>query len=812
MPMKPHKDETQSEFMARCLPEMMGENGGTKRPREQAVAACLSIWREAHPRSKGLSPEDFEDIPDPNDDESEEDFIERCVEALQNEDPDLDDDKAAQICQLQYDQSQPNGERSVGDLVRKTHARSRSTGMEFVLSDESIDRMGDVVSTAGWQTDAFKTNPIALFNHRSDFPIGQWSDLGIKSDALRANLTLAPEGTSPRIDEIRRLVDAGILRASSVGFRALEHEPIKDASGSPTGGIRFVKQELIEVSLVSVPANRNALAVAKSLKISPETQALVFAKHGNRDRVVRRGLTGKHANSQHRRNGRGNAMSSLAQRITALQDQIREKQDALSAHLQNLDDNNVSDADLETSSRLNADIERLQKTHQTLVESERLIGASLDGGGDRPVPQSRSLVVSSTAFTRPGGAPAAPGLAGAPAIVRSSSLKERDPIEYFVRAGTTLYAAKIWGMMPEQARQKIYGDDDATRMVCDIFIRGVVPEVVRGRVGMDLVLRAESAPAFTTVTGWAAELVHQIYTDLMPLLIPHAIYTRLAQRGLALSFGRAGRIIIPTRSRVPSLAGSFVGEGQPIPVRQGAFTSQTLTPKKVGVITSWSREIDEFSIPAIEGVLREAVQVDTGVAIDTILIDANPATVVRPAGLLNGLTAITPTPIGTPPAPLNALVSDLQNLIGGLTASTYGNVRAPVWLMHPTNLQRASLTSAANTGIFPFRDEIKQGTLNNIPYIDSVTVPLGTMILIDAADFVAVGSEGARLELSDQATLHMEDTNPLPLVDDSGPPGVVAQPQRSLFQTDSIALRLIMFCNWVQRRAGTIVFTQGITW
>jgi hypothetical protein len=138
-----------------------------------------------------------------------------------------------------------------------------------------------------------------------------------------------------------------------------------------------------------------------------------------------------------------------------------------------------------------------------------------------------------------------------------------------------------------------------------------------------------------------------------------------------------------------------------------------------------------------------------------------------------------------------------------------GNIRNPVWLMNPTDVLRVGLSQATTTGIFPFRDEIARGTLVNIPIIDSVTVPPKTMILIDAADFVVVGGEAPRMEMSDQATLHMEDTNPTDLV---ASPSTVAAPQRSLFQTDSLALRMIMPLNWTQRRAGTVAFVSGVTW
>jgi HK97 family phage prohead protease len=162
----------------------------------------------------------------------------------------------------------------------KVHTADIADGSTFTLSDESVDRMGDVIRVSGWQLDSFKRNPIALFSHQSTFPIGKWSDLRVVKSELRGKLELAPKGTSHRIDELRGLVDAGILKAVSVGFREIESKPRE------SGGIEFLKQELVETSLVAIPANENALAVAKSLNISEQTRSLVFAKHGIKDKPV----------------------------------------------------------------------------------------------------------------------------------------------------------------------------------------------------------------------------------------------------------------------------------------------------------------------------------------------------------------------------------------------------------------------------------------------------------------------------------------------------------------------------------------------
>jgi hypothetical protein len=212
-------------------------------------------------------------------------------------------------------------------------------------------------------------------------------------------------------------------------------------------------------------------------------------------------------------------------------------------------------------------------------------------------------------------------------------------------------------------------------------------------------------------------------------------------------------------------------------------------------------------MPAIEGLLRDAIQFDTAISLDSVLIDVNPATVVRPAGILNGVSGLTPTAGGG----FAALTGDIKALSGALLTGTLGNVRNPAWLMNPQQVNSAGLVAAPGAGVFPFRDEISQGRLGGWPIIDSGTVPLGTVIVVDAADFVSVTGDGPRFEISDQATLHMEDTAPTD-ISTSGTPPVAAYPAKSMFQTDSLALRLIMPINWTIRRAGTVAWVAGVTW
>src|SRR5580765_6545468 len=129
------------------------------------------------------------------------------------------------------------------DRVRRAdvHVLKKVNGQEFVLSDETPDRMDDVIMADAWDLASFQKNPIALFNHNSNAPIGKWANVRVVDKQLRGHLELAPAGTSDRIDEIRKLIDAGILRAVSVGFRPKESKPRPEADF----GMFFTKAELV---------------------------------------------------------------------------------------------------------------------------------------------------------------------------------------------------------------------------------------------------------------------------------------------------------------------------------------------------------------------------------------------------------------------------------------------------------------------------------------------------------------------------------------------------------------------------------------
>jgi HK97 family phage prohead protease len=141
----------------------------------------------------------------------------------------------------------------------------------FVASDETVDRYGDIVSVGGWDLANYRKNPIVLWMHRQyDLPIGQ-AKVWVENEKLMATIKFHRDADNPQAERVWSLVKRRQLRALSVGFTANEKdiEPIRDQNERTTG-YRFLKQELLEVSVVNVPANPAALQVARSLAL-PES-------------------------------------------------------------------------------------------------------------------------------------------------------------------------------------------------------------------------------------------------------------------------------------------------------------------------------------------------------------------------------------------------------------------------------------------------------------------------------------------------------------------------------------------------------------
>ena len=128
-----------------------------------------------------------------------------------------------------------------------------------MASTADFDRAGDTIEHEAWTKGGlnnFEKNPIILFNHNYDKPIGRATGLKVTENGLELKAKISKSAP----DHVAQLVKEGILGAFSVGFR------VKDADYlSETDGLKIKDAELFEVSVVSVPCNQAAtFSLAKS--------------------------------------------------------------------------------------------------------------------------------------------------------------------------------------------------------------------------------------------------------------------------------------------------------------------------------------------------------------------------------------------------------------------------------------------------------------------------------------------------------------------------------------------------------------------
>jgi len=687
--------------------------------------------------------------------------------------------------------------RKLEDVLGREHqtlAYQTKDPWTFVASTEAVDRYGDIIVADGWDLRNFKKNPIALWQHNSSQPIGNWADVRVEEDQLVARLEMVKPGISSIADMLRGMLETRVLRAVSVGFIPLKAEEILDSKGNWTG-YRFTKSELLEISVVSVPANPEALALARSLGASPETMELLRSKTGVfQVRSIAGTPPGPSAHPPaNTTNPKGKTtMPTIAERIASREAAMAVMRDQI-AELGTIEDPNESQ-DLQLQ-ELTANLTASTAALATLKNAQAaLLASAAPAGADTKPPAAGG---GETPPTTPPSNGAAPRLTAPPGI---RSRGQKDPAALLFRTAFVVARSHIEKRPMDDIIRNTYG----------------------GSKDLEALVRAVTDPAMTTVTGWAAELVGETIGAFIDVLRPNSVFFNVPMS--TFTFGRS-KLRLPTRNS-GKLNGDFVAEGAPIPVKSVVLGSVLLEPHKLGVITTMTRELQMLSDPAAEPLFREMMIGDTRETIDSLFMD-NVAAVptLRPAGLQQLAGANTAASSGTT---LANIITDLKAAIQAMANKNMG--RQLCWIM---NTQRAlSLGLVTNAaGNFMFRDELVTGTLLGIPVVASTTVPPAIVFLVDGAELAAAYDETPQMDISDQATLHMESTPATvpPTADTVAPiaypeggapggtPGTAAlgdfaQPVRSLWQTATLGLRLLWDITWNQRRAGAVYTITGVAW
>lgn len=149
--------------------------------------------------------------------------------------------------------------------------------VRVIASTAAVDRQGESIDPNGWDFSNFLKNPQLLWSHDAyALPIGKVLKVWIENGLVMAD-TIFAEAENPFAATVAKLVRGGFINAVSVGFMPTD----VDQAGN------VMKQELLELSFVNIPANQEALVVArggadadmiKEFRVM-ETKALESARH-----------------------------------------------------------------------------------------------------------------------------------------------------------------------------------------------------------------------------------------------------------------------------------------------------------------------------------------------------------------------------------------------------------------------------------------------------------------------------------------------------------------------------------------------------
>ncbi len=615
-----------------------------------------------------------------------------------------------------------------------------------VATSPEPDRMGDVVEPMGV---SFKNPLPLLWQHDATKPVGTVEfDKPTKNGiTFRAKLAKIDEpGTlKDRIDEAWQSVKAKLVRGVSIGFRSLEHAYMKD-----TGGIHFLKSEVMELSLVTIPAN--AAATIQSLKSFDLKQR---ASSGNAPPEVtkppRTGTPNQPAES--------GFFSARMKGVTSMQTltELREMRETKAARLGELatlfkaaDHNATADETAEFDS-LKGDIDAI----------------------DRDIRVKEADLIIAGRATRVPASPASPAF----------SVKKADPEDKFKgQSFTRLLIAKARSHLALKSG--------------DFVPASVFAEQMYGKTHPNLVrfIKAGVAGGGTESGEWGAELAMsdtKYMGDFIEFLYSKTVFDSLPLRSVPKN--------VHIKGQDGAATGFWVGESRGIPATTLDFSDVELRGLKVASITACSRELLEDSTPAAEMLIRDGLAEALAQRVDTTFLGAGAASSgVSPAGLLNGVSAFQPSG-----ADAAAIRADFQSLAVPFLDAKNG--RGLVHVMRPElAMAMGMLVNALGQTEFPTITE-DGGTLFGRPVYTGDNVTDGNWIVLKPSDIWKIGNGGIRITMSDTATIE-QDTAP---TGRSDTPVAASASIVSMFSTDSVAFRVVRDINYAKRRTGVVQYIEN---
>lgn len=134
--------------------------------------------------------------------------------------------------------------------------------MKAIFSTESVDAAKHIMKMGGVDLSRFNDNPVLLFVHNDEaMPVGTIKNLRVENSQLVGEVVW--DEKDPEALKIKGKYERGIMRGFSIRATIKKSHKV--------GNVRVIEEwELIEISCVAVPANKDCLVVEKSIKSKVE--------------------------------------------------------------------------------------------------------------------------------------------------------------------------------------------------------------------------------------------------------------------------------------------------------------------------------------------------------------------------------------------------------------------------------------------------------------------------------------------------------------------------------------------------------------
>jgi len=610
----------------------------------------------------------------------------------------------------------------------------------------SPDRQGDILEPLGA---SFPPELPLLLHHKKESPVGvaRFKKPTKKGIDFEAELPIIdePGAVKDEVDRAWHSVLHKLIRGVSIGFRVVNNaiEPLK------SGGLRFLETEILELSLVTVPANQDAtLAILKSID-APDLAATGLDPSRTRD------------TSTPLRVKKDARPMTTAEQITQFENSRAAKTARMTEIMTKSDNSTLGEAEREEYTTLESEVDaidehlpRLRKLEKTLAVTATRIEptakadvASEQRGGNLPRITVTPIVPKGTAFTR---------FAMALASAKGDSYQ-------------AISRAKAWS--------------DSTPEVATM-----VENTINWHT------KAAVAAGTTTDATWAGPLAptQTAVNEFLELLRPRTLIGRVP-----------GFRQVPFNTAVPSQTGggtySWVGQGNAKPVTSAAFATVTVPFAKAAGIIVLTEELVRLSTPSAEATVREEMIAGMGAFLDTQLVDPAVAAVanVNPASITNG--AATAAASGVTGAAARA---DLAARVATFTAANIP-LDGSVWLMSDSNAFGLGLSlNALGQPLFPGMSR-DGGSIMGIPVIVSNNVG-NRVILVHAPSILFADEGGVQIDVSREASIQMDSAPSNP----SDATTVLV----SLWQRNLVGLRAERMITWIRARTAAVTYISAASY